>query len=70
MPRFDYISGPSNPIADSISHNFDLTWPVQLANIMPFLPQHNGLQVWTLSGQVVSALTSALLRKQSKQESL
>jgi hypothetical protein len=70
LPWFDYISGPSNPIADSLSHNFNLTWPDQLANIMPFLPQHNGPQVWTPSGRVISAVTSALLRKQSKWESL
>jgi hypothetical protein len=68
--RFDYISGPSNPIADSLSRNFDLNWSDQLANIMLFLPQHNGLQVWTPSGQVVSVVTSALLRKQSRWESL
>jgi hypothetical protein len=70
VPRFDYISGPSNPIADSLSRNFDLNWSDQLANIMPFLPQHNGPQVWTPSEQIVSAVTSALLRKQSRRESL
>jgi hypothetical protein len=70
MPQFDYISGQSNPIADSLSCNFDLTWLDQLANIMPFLPQHNGPQVWIPSWQVFSTVTSALLRKQSKQESL
>jgi hypothetical protein len=70
MPRFDYISGPSNPIADSLSCNFNLNWSDQLANIMPFLPQHNGLQVWTPNKQIVSAVTSALLRKQSRWESL
>ncbi len=26
VPRFDYISGPSYPIADSLSRNFDLNW--------------------------------------------
>jgi hypothetical protein len=46
VPRFDYISGPSNPITDSLSCNFNLNWSDQLANIMPFLPQHNGLQIW------------------------
>ncbi len=69
-PWFDFISGPSNPIADSLFCNFNLTWPDQLANIMPFLPQHNGPQVWTPRGQIVFAVTSALLRKQLKQESL
>ncbi len=70
LPLFDYILGPSNAIADSLSPNFNLTWPDQLANIMPFLPQHNWPQVWTPSRQAVSVVTSALLRKQSKQESL
>jgi hypothetical protein len=66
VPWFDYISGPSNPIADSLSCN----WLDQLANIMPFLPQHNGPQVWTPSERVISAVTSALFRKQLKRESL
>jgi hypothetical protein len=61
VPWFDYISGPSNPIADSTSRNFDLTWPDQLANILPFLCHRFGPH---------SAMTLALLRKQSNQESL
>jgi hypothetical protein len=51
LPWFDYNSGPSNPITDSLSRNFNLTWPDQLANIMPFLPQHNGPQVWPRAGE-------------------
>jgi hypothetical protein len=70
VPRFDYISGPSNPITDSLSCNFNLTWPDQLANIMLFLSQQNGPKVWTPNGQVIFAVTSALLRKQLKWESL
>ena len=70
VPRFDYISGPSNPIADSLSRKFSLNWSDQLADIMPFLPQHALPQVWTPSKQVISAVISALLRKQSNKESL
>jgi hypothetical protein len=70
VSRFDYISGPSNPIADSLSQNFSLNWSDQLSDIMPFLPQHALPQVWTPSKQVISAVISALLRKQSNKESL
>ncbi len=70
VPTFDYISGPSNPVADSLSHNFHLIWFDQFANIMLFLPQHNRLQVWTPSLPVVSAVTLVLLRKQSKRKCL
>ena len=70
VPRFDYISGPSNPIADSLSRNFALNWTNQLSDIASFIPQHALPQVWTPSKQVTSAVISALLRKQSSKESL
>ena len=70
VPRFDYISGPSNPIADSLSRKFSLNWTDQLSDIIPFIPQHALPQVWTPSKHITSAVISALLRRQSNRESL
>eukprot|EP00804_Cyclotella_cryptica_P008355 CCRYP_018334-RB/>CCRYP_018334-RB protein AED:0.28 eAED:0.28 QI:0/0/0/1/0/0/2/0/291 len=70
VPRFDYISGASNHIADALSHDFHLTWPELIDSLSPHLPQNVGYQLWTPSPPILSAVTSALLRKQSKRESL
>ncbi|KAL3816142.1 hypothetical protein ACHAXA_001629 [Cyclostephanos tholiformis] len=39
IPRFDYISGASNHVADSLSRNFHLPWPDLLSSLSAFLPQ-------------------------------
>ena len=70
IPRFDYISGASNHVADSLSRNFHLPWPDLLSSLSAFLPQSAGCQVLTPSPQIVSAVTSALLRQPSLRESL
>ena len=70
VPRFDYLSGASNHIADALSRDFHLTWPLLVDSLERFLPQHVGYQVWTPSPQIVSAVISALLRKRSQRESL
>jgi hypothetical protein len=70
VPRFDYISGASNHVADSLSRNFHLPWPDLLSSLSAFLPQSAGCQVSTPSPQIVSAVTSALLRQPSLRESL
>ena len=31
VPRHDYLSGPSNPVADALSRDFHLKWVAQLA---------------------------------------
>ena len=70
VPRFDYISGSSNHVADALSRDFHLSWPDLLSSLSPHLPQQAGCQVWTPSPQIVSAVTSALLRKPSSREFL
>ena len=70
VPRFDYLSGTSNHIADALSRDFHLTWPQLMDSLALYLPQNAGYQVWTPSPQIVSAVISALLRKQSRRESL
>ncbi|KAL3826648.1 hypothetical protein ACHAXA_009089 [Cyclostephanos tholiformis] len=70
VPRFDYISGASNHIADSLSHDFHLPWSALLTSLSSYLPQSVGCQIWTPSPPIVSAVTSALLRLPSSRESL
>ena len=70
VPRFDYISGPSNHIADALSRDFHLNWSDLITSLSSHLPQSGSYQVWTPSQHIISAVTSALLRKQSARESL
>ena len=70
VPRYDYISGPSNHVADALSRDFHLSWPDLMSSLSDFIPQNTGYQVWTPSPQIISAVTSALLTKQCSRESL
>eukprot|EP00804_Cyclotella_cryptica_P023819 CCRYP_011179-RB/>CCRYP_011179-RB protein AED:0.21 eAED:0.21 QI:0/0/0/1/0/0/2/0/291 len=70
VPRFDYISGASNHIADALSCDFHLLWTKLIDSLSPHLPQNVGYQLWTPSPPILSAVTSELLRKQSKRGSL
>lgn len=70
VPRFDYISGISNHVADALSRDFHLEWPDLISSLSSYFPQNAGYQVWTPSPQIVSAVISALLKKRSARESL
>ena len=70
VPRFDYLAGKSNFVADALSRDFSLSLPVLISQLSHLLPQKNGYQVWTPPPKLVSAVISALLRKQSPKESL
>ena len=70
VPRFDYLSGSSNPVADALSRDFHLTLSNVMLNLSHLLPQDVGYQVWTPRPALVSAVISALRRKQSPRESL
>lgn len=70
VPRFDYISGTSNHVADALSRLFQKSWSDLTLILQPFLPQPPGFQVSTPSQQIISAVTSALLRKRCSVESL
>ena len=70
VPRFDYISGSSNHVADALSRDFHLSWPDLILSLHRFLPQPDGCQLWTPSKNIVSAVISALLNKPSCRESL
>jgi hypothetical protein len=70
VPRFDYLAGLSNHVADALSRDFHLSMPQVFSQLSPFLSQQRGYQVWTPPLDFVSAIISALLRKQSPRESL
>ena len=70
----DYLSGPSNPMADDSSHMFELSDDKLLSYLntkYSLCPkQKHTFQLWTPSPQLISAFTSALRNKQSKPDSL
>ena len=70
VPRFDYLAGSSNFVADALSRDFHLTLPAVMSNLSNYLPQEVGFQVWTPRPALVSAVISALRKKQSPRESL
>lgn len=70
VPRFDYLPGKSNPIADALSRIFNVPVSSIISQLAHLFPQNAGFQVWTPPRELVSAIISALHRKQSPKESL
>ena len=70
VPRHDYLAGPSNPIADALSRDFEQSWQELFASLKSHLPEHSAPQVWNPSPQVVSAVIAALLKKRQPPSSL
>ena len=70
VPRHDYISGPSNPLADDASRLFHMSDSEFLHYFNTTYPQSKSFHYWTPSKQLTSAVISALLRKACKPESL
>ena len=70
VPRFDYLPGKSNVLADAFSRDFHLSWSELYSQHAHLFPQQNGYQVWTPPPQLVSAVILALLRKQCNRESV
>jgi hypothetical protein len=70
VPRFDYLPGKSNLLADALSRDFTLTLPQFYDRYSHLFPQKAGYQVWTPPPNFVSVITSALLKKQLPRESL
>ena len=61
VPQYDYLAGPSNLIADTLYHNFDLEWAVLVGTRQPYLPPDSGHQVWHPSPKFVDTILAALL---------
>ena len=63
VPRHDYLAGPSNPIADALSRDFEDSWQELFASLKPYLPEDSTPQVWNPSPKFASAVIAALLKK-------
>jgi len=70
VPRFDYLAGKSNLLADAFSRDFHMTWSELYSQHAHLFPQNNGYQVWTPPPQLISGILSALQRKQCSRESV
>lgn len=70
VPRHDYLAGPSNPIADALSRDFELSWRELFASLDDYLPANTSCQVWTPTESVVSAVIAALLQKRQQPQAL
>ena len=70
VPRHDYISGTSNPLADDASRLFHLTDAQLLTYFSTTYPQKEPFRLATVSPQLLSGVISALRNKPSKVESL
>ena len=70
VPRHDYLAGPSNPIADALSRDFELSWRELFASLEPYLPADTTCQVWNPSSKVISAVLAALLKERQHPEAL
>ena len=64
VPRHDYISGESNPVADALSRDFFLSWQELLVSLSSKLPvQPSSCQVWSPSPELCSSVVSALCKE-------
>jgi hypothetical protein len=70
VPRHDYISGSSNPMADDASRLFHLTDSQFLSYFNTTFPQHTSFRHVHLASQMTSAVILALRSKTCKAASL
>ena len=71
VPRHDYISGVSNPVADALSRDFFLSWHELLESLSSKLPaQPSSCQVWSPSPEILSSVVSALCKKRQSPEAV
>ena len=70
IPRWDYLPGKLNVIADDSSRLFNLTNAEFLHHFNTVYPQTKCYQLWIPSPGIISTVISALLRQSCKKESL
>ena len=61
VPRFNYITGQFSHVASALSRNFHLSWLQVFLQLLSFLSQQRGYQVWIPLSAFVSVIISALL---------
>ena len=65
IPPHDYLAGPSNPIADALSRDFNLEWATLMNTLQPYITPCSSHQVWHLASTMfVDAILVALIQKQ------
>ena len=64
VPHHDYLTGPSNPVADALSRDFTLTWVELMSTLKSNSPPGSGYQVWEPLPKFAKAVLTALVRKQ------
>ena len=70
VPRHDYISGVSNPMADDASRLFHLTDSQFIQYFLTKFPQHTSFRLVQIPSAILSCVTSALRKKTCPVESL
>ena len=70
VPRHDYISGVSNPMADDASRLFHLTDSQFIQYFITKFPQHNSFRLVQIPSAIISCVTSALRKRTCPVESL
>ena len=70
VPRHDYISGSSNPLADDASRLFELNDAQLLTHFSTTYPQKEHFKLATVSPQLLSGVISALCNRPSRVEYL
>jgi hypothetical protein len=70
VPRHDYLSGPSNPLADASSRLFTLSNTEFLTQINSLYTQPTPFRLLIIEPKVTSCVISALLRRPCSPESL
>ena len=70
VPRFDYLLGPSNPLADALFRHFHLSNNALLTHLKSLNPQKQPFQMLWLKPSVTSSVISALQKNLRRKESL
>ena len=70
VPRHDYISGVSNPMADDASRLFHLTDSQFIQYFLNKFPQHKSFRLVQIPSAILSCVTSALRKRTCPLESL
>ena len=63
VARYDYLSGPSNPVAEALLQDFNKTWKSIILSLSYHLPQKFGYELSVLGLKRLSASEWSLLKR-------